>query len=70
MPEKQEANSRLILEYPDAEIVFGIVCAVGTDYNRVFTYLEKAIPTYGYRANPLRVSSFIPRDSRFYASQN
>jgi hypothetical protein len=60
MPELLEANSRLILEYPDAEIILGVVCAVGTDYSKVYSYLEEIIPKFGYRANPLKVSSFIP----------
>jgi deoxycytidylate deaminase len=32
---------------------------VGTDYRRIYSYLEETIPKFGYRANPLKVSSFI-----------
>jgi len=60
MQEPQEASTRLILEYPEAEIVFGVACAAGADYNKVYSYLEETIPKFGYRANPLKVSTFIP----------
>lgn len=45
--------------YPEAELVIGLVCAVGVDYAKVSEYLSKILPSFGYRANVLRVSSFI-----------
>lgn len=49
---------RLMLDYPDAELVFGIVCAVGTDYRRVVDYL----------ANLLKRAKYVPRE--FHVSES
>ncbi len=50
----------LILDYPQAELVFGIVCAVGTDYRPVQNFLEDQIQLCGYRPNVIRISDFLP----------
>lgn len=60
MPEKAAPPPDFTLEYPEAEIVIGIVCAVGADYNRIAEFLVRTLPTFGYRANLLKISSFIP----------
>ncbi|HUQ92926.1 MAG TPA: anti-phage dCTP deaminase [Bryobacteraceae bacterium] len=52
------------LEYPDAEVVIGIVCAVGADYTKVNEFLVRTLPSFGYRANVLKVSSFISETAR------
>jgi deoxycytidylate deaminase len=52
------------LEYPDAELVFGLVGAVGTDLGRFQDGLQSLLLQYGYQApSPIRVSSFLDRIS-------
>jgi hypothetical protein len=34
---------RPTLDYPDAELIFGTVCAAGTDYRRVVDYLANLL---------------------------
>ena len=64
MDEESAPSSDFTLEYPDAEIVIGIVCAVGTDYSRISEFLVRAIPAFGYRANILKISSFIQETAK------
>lgn len=60
MLEAPSAPTAFRLDYPDAEVVIGVVCAVGTDYQRIADHLTQVLPSFGYRANVLKVSSFIP----------
>lgn len=48
------------LDYPDAELVFGIVCAVGTDYRRVVDYLTNLLKRARYTAKEFHISEFFP----------
>jgi deoxycytidylate deaminase len=64
MAEEAASSPDFTLEYPEAEIVIGVVCAVGADYNKIADFLVRALPTFGYRANPLRISSFIPETAK------
>ena len=64
MPDEREDGSRFILDYPDAELVIGMVCAVGADYSKVSDYLQKTLPSFGYKANVLKVSNFIPETAQ------
>jgi hypothetical protein len=64
MSDAPEDASIFTLEYPDAEVVIGVVCAVGADYRKISEFLVRALPTFGYRANVLKVSSFIPETGR------
>lgn len=64
MPNDTEDASVFTLEYPDAEVVIGIVCAVGAEYTKISEFLVRTLPTFGYRANVLKVSSFISETSK------
>ncbi len=57
-------SSDFTLGYPDAEIVIGIVCAVGADYNKISEFLVRTLPVFGYRANILKISSFIAETAK------
>lgn len=43
-------------EYPDAELVFGLVYAVGTDYQPVQSFLEDQVRLSDYRSYPIHIS--------------
>lgn len=47
------------LDFPYAEIVVGIVWAVGTNYKPVLRSLESIFKKYGYTSNVIRLSSFL-----------
>ena len=64
MSHDQEDAAVFTLEYPDAEIVIGIVCAVGADYTKISEFLVRTLPAFGYRANVLKVSSFISETAK------
>lgn len=64
MAERTGPSSDFTLEYPEAEIVIGIVCAVGADYNKIAEFLVRTLPTFGYRASLLKISSFIPETAK------
>ena len=55
-----ERDSRFVLDYPEAELVFGLVFAVGTDYKPVLSYLEDYIRLGGYVTNKLQISEWFP----------
>jgi deoxycytidylate deaminase len=45
----------------DAEIVIGLVCAVGTDYKPIQACLGEILARFGYVARAVRISSLIPK---------
>jgi deoxycytidylate deaminase len=45
----------------DAELVIGVVCAAGTDYNPIRQYLEDILKGYGYKTRVVRISTLIPK---------
>jgi deoxycytidylate deaminase len=47
------------LGYPDAELVFGLVYPVGTDYSGVKLTLENYIKRFRYEPNVIQLSKFI-----------
>jgi deoxycytidylate deaminase len=49
------------LAYPEAELVFGLVYAAGTDYTGVQLTLENYIKRFNYKPNPIRLSTFISK---------
>jgi len=49
------------LEYPEAELVFGFVFPVGTDYSGVLLTLENYIKRFNYKPNVIRLSDFISK---------
>jgi deoxycytidylate deaminase len=54
-----DRDTRFVLDYPEAELVFGLVFAVGTDYKPVLSYLEDHIKLSGYAAHSLRISDWF-----------
>jgi deoxycytidylate deaminase len=58
--ENAPAPDRLTLDYPDAELVFGVVCAVGTDYRRVVAYLSNLLKRAKYVPKEFHVSESFP----------
>jgi deoxycytidylate deaminase len=46
-------------DFPHAELVVGLVCAVGTDYRPIADHLTKALQTFGYKTRVVRISSLI-----------
>src|SRR5260370_39565512 len=55
-----DAEEQFTLDYPQAELVFGLVYAVGTDYHPVLSFLQDEIALSGYRPNPMHVSEWFP----------
>jgi hypothetical protein len=47
-------------DFCDAEIVVGLVCAVGTDYNPIRDSLASIFGKYGYNTRVVKISSLIP----------
>ncbi len=56
----REPRPQLQLLYPDAELVFGLVYPVGTDYTGVQLTLENYIKRFNYKPNTVHLSDFIP----------
>lgn len=50
-----------ILEYPDAEIVIGLVFPVGTDYTGVQLTLENYLKRFRYKPNTISLSEYIKK---------
>lgn len=48
-------------DFCDAEIVVGLVCAVGTDYNPIRDSLTSILGKYGYNTRVVKISSLIPK---------
>jgi deoxycytidylate deaminase len=46
-------------EYCDAELVIGIVCAVGTDYGAVQAWMEGVLAGYGYKSRVIKISGLF-----------
>jgi deoxycytidylate deaminase len=64
MSDTSDSATNFTLDYPDAEVVIGITCAVGADYSKIGDHLVRVLPTFGYRANLLKVSSFISETAK------
>lgn len=56
-PDRAEGTLRF--SYPDAELVFGVVCAVGANYRQVEKRLSNQLRLYGYRPNVIRLSDML-----------
>jgi deoxycytidylate deaminase len=54
-----EKDTRFVLDYPEAELVFGLVFAVGTDYKPALDYLKDQIKLSGYAADSLQLSDWF-----------
>lgn len=57
--ESKATNLRLDLGYPEAELVFGLVYAVGTDYTGVQLTLENYLKRFNYKPHIVKLSNFI-----------
>src|SRR4051812_34718218 len=57
---ESDPNKSFTLDYPDAELVFGIVCAVGTDYRPVVAYLANLLRRARYSIEEYHVSDYFP----------
>jgi deoxycytidylate deaminase len=58
---EQIADPIETFDYGDAEIVIGLVCAVGTDYGPIRDSLAEILLHYGYKARVVRISDSIPK---------
>ena len=54
-----DRDTKFVLDYPEAELVFGLVFAVGTDYKPVLEYLKDHIKLSGYAAHALQLSTWF-----------
>lgn len=52
-------------DFCNPEIVVGVVCAVGTDYNPVRDCLTSVLAQYGYTTRVVRISALIPKLTAF-----
>lgn len=48
-------------DFPDSELVIGMVCAVGTDYEPIRRSIEKILAKYGYSSATIKISDLITR---------
>ena len=60
MDKANSGDKTLKLDYPDAELVFGLVNAVGTDYRPVVDYLKNLLRRARYNALELHISHYFP----------
>jgi deoxycytidylate deaminase len=51
------------LDYPETELVFGLVYAVGTDYKPVLDFLKDQIKLGGYAVSELHISDWFPESA-------
>jgi deoxycytidylate deaminase len=51
----------LDFDFPEAEFVFGFVCAVGTDYRKVLEALENGLKKFRYVAKTIQISEQLSR---------
>jgi len=64
LPLSPDVNShdkvtQFVLDYPEAELVFGVVYAIGTDYRPILDYLTDNIKLSGYAAHSLHISDWF-----------
>jgi hypothetical protein len=48
-----------VLDYPDSELVFGLVYAVGTNYKLISDTLNDHIRKFQYKPNIIRLSDYL-----------
>jgi hypothetical protein len=58
---EQIADPIETFDYGDAEIVIGVVCAVGTEYGPVRDFLSDTLLRYRYKTKVVRISDSIPK---------
>jgi hypothetical protein len=56
---ESSGDVNLTLEYPDAEVVVGIVCAVGTDYRPVVDSLTNLLRRARYSPQEFHISAYF-----------
>jgi hypothetical protein len=52
-------------DYCEPELIIGMVCAVGADYNPIRDYLTAILTQFGYKTHCVRISSLIPKLTDF-----
>ena len=52
---------KLELNYPESELVFGLVYAAGTDYTGIQLTIENFVKRFNYKPKAIRVSKFISK---------
>jgi deoxycytidylate deaminase len=57
---KEKVDSRFVLDYPEAELVFALVYAVGTEYRPILEFLKDTIRLSGYSVEDHHVSEWFP----------
>jgi deoxycytidylate deaminase len=57
--ESEKRGARFVLDYPEGELVVGLVHAVGTDYRPVLEYLLDTIKLSGYAVKAYHVSDWF-----------
>jgi deoxycytidylate deaminase len=58
---EQIADPIETFDYPNAEIVIGLACAVGTEYGPIRDFLVETLLRYGYKPKVVRISDSIPK---------
>jgi deoxycytidylate deaminase len=59
VPEPKIRRGRLSFENPDAEVVFGLVCAVGVNYRKIETQLANFLRGFGYSPSTIKLSDRV-----------
>lgn len=59
VPLMRTGAETMSLGFPDAELVLGFVCAVGTDYDGVRRALSDYLKHYGYSSHEIKISGLL-----------
>jgi deoxycytidylate deaminase len=59
--DKNEIDIKMQLDYPDSEIVLGLVYPAGTDYTGISLTLENYLRRFGYEPRIVKLSDFIKK---------
>src|SRR5262245_13912414 len=51
-------------DFPQAELIIGAVCAVGTDYGPIRDAIKDILKTFNYHTTVVRISDLISRFSQ------
>ncbi len=54
-------KSGSLIEYPDAELVIGIVAPLGVERDRLVSHLQDELGAFGYEGEVIRLSTFLKR---------
>ena len=65
--ESDQQLSNFDLHYPNTELVFGLVYAVGSDYGPVISFLKDQTKLSGYTLNEVRISDYFTDTSNEFS---